>query len=116
MLEPLLERGLLISCPVVELELHCSARSAAEHRRVVRERQDAYGWVETTAAVTDLALDLQTRLIAVGQHRGPGPIDLLIAATAIVHDLTVLHHDADFDAIAGVSDLDSRWVVPRGSL
>jgi predicted nucleic acid-binding protein len=36
------------------------------------------------------------------QHRGPGPIDLLVAATAMHHSLTVLHIDNDFATIASV--------------
>jgi predicted nucleic acid-binding protein len=35
-------------------------------------------------------------------HRGPGVINLLVAATAIHHDLTVLHLDNDFPALARV--------------
>ena len=30
-------------------------------------------------------------------------------------DLTVLHYDADFEAIAGVTGQAHRWVVERGS-
>ena len=34
--------------------------------------------------------------------------DCVIAACAIRHDLEVLHHDRDFDALAGVSTLKAR--------
>jgi predicted nucleic acid-binding protein len=37
-------------------------------------------------------------------------VDCLIAASAIRHSLTVLHHDRDFDLIARVSPLQSRRV------
>ena len=30
--------------------------------------------------------------------------------------MTVLHHDADFDAIAAVTGQGVEWVVPRGAL
>ncbi|MET7932068.1 hypothetical protein [Streptomyces sp. NPDC005322] len=33
-------------------------------------------------------------------HRSAGPIDLLVAVTAAHHTLTVLHTDADVEAIA----------------
>jgi hypothetical protein len=36
------------------------------------------------------------------QHRGLGVLDLLVAATAVHHDLTVLHVDNDFTALARV--------------
>jgi len=34
--------------------------------------------------------------------------DCLIAACAIRHDLTVLHHDRDYSALAGVSPLKQK--------
>jgi hypothetical protein len=39
-----------------------------------------------------------------------------MAATAHRHQLTVLHYDSDFDVIADISDVGTRWVVPRDSL
>ena len=44
----------------------------------------------------------QYKLTQKGQHRGPGPIDLLICATAVHHGLTVLHVDSDFATVADV--------------
>jgi predicted nucleic acid-binding protein len=41
--------------------------------------------------------------------------DLLIAATAERHGVTVLHYDADYDLIAEVTGQLTQWVVPRGS-
>ena len=44
-------------------------------------------------------------------------IDLLIAATALVHDCEVLHYDSDFDLLADAEPaLRARWIVPRGSV
>ena len=39
-----------------------------------------------------------------GQHRAPSIPDLLIAATAELAKLTVLHVDKDFDLIAGITN------------
>ena len=39
--------------------------------------------------------------------------DCLIAACAIRHQLEVLHHDRDFDALARVSVLRARNIAPR---
>jgi len=36
------------------------------------------------------------------QHRGPGALDLLVAATAVHHDLTVMRVDNDFPALAPI--------------
>jgi len=44
----------------------------------------------------------QYKLTQKGQHRGPGPIDLLLCATAVHHGLTVLHVDRDFATVADV--------------
>lgn len=54
--------------------------------------KDAWRWVDTA----------QYKLTLKSQHRGPGPIDLLVAATAVHHDLTVLHVHNDFVTIASV--------------
>ncbi|ACU76238.1 conserved hypothetical protein [Catenulispora acidiphila DSM 44928] len=59
--------------------------------------KDAWRWVDT--AQYKLTLKSQHRK---SQHRGPGPIDLLVAATAVHHGLTVLHVDNDFVTIAFV--------------
>lgn len=40
-------------------------------------------------------------------------VDCLIAACAIRHDLTVLHHDRDYPALARVSALQHRPIPPR---
>ncbi|WP_035846577.1 PIN domain-containing protein [Kitasatospora azatica] len=44
----------------------------------------------------------QYKLTQKGQHRSAGAIDLLVCATAVHHDLTVLHVDDDFATVARV--------------
>ena len=56
-----------------------------------------------TPAIENHAVDVQLRLAESGQHRAPSIPDLLIAATAELAGLTVLHVDKDFDLIAGVT-------------
>ncbi|WP_432524480.1 PIN domain-containing protein [Kineococcus esterisolvens] len=56
---------------------------------------------------------MQERLTHRGWHRAPGPVDLLLAATAIEHELTLLHLDEDFELIARASSLQQERVVPR---
>ena len=51
-----------------------------------------------------------------GRHRSVGVADLLLAATAAIERLTVLHYDADFDLIAEITGQPTEWVVPRGSI
>lgn len=52
----------------------------------------AWRWVDTA----------QYKLTQRGQNRSAGPIDLLVCATAVHHDMTVLHTDNDFVAVASV--------------
>ncbi|WP_432571510.1 PIN domain-containing protein [Kineococcus sp. SYSU DK005] len=40
-------------------------------------------------------------------------MDLLLAATAIEHELTLLHLEKDFELIARVNSLPQERVVPR---
>lgn len=60
------------------------------------------------------ALDVQRQLARRGQHRRPLP-DLIIAATAELAGLTVLHYDHDFDLISDLTGQPTEWIVPRGT-
>lgn len=60
-------------------------------------------------AVFDEAVDLYRNARRLGLTIRSG-VDCLIAACAIRHGLTVLHHDRDFDLLARVSPLASRRV------
>ncbi|MCO7218765.1 PIN domain-containing protein [Klenkia sp. PcliD-1-E] len=70
-----------------------------------------------TDDVVEAAHALQRTLVERGAHRGPKVVDVVIAATALVHGAEVLHYDADYDLIAEAEPrLRTRWVVPRGSV
>ena len=56
-----------------------------------------------TPAIEDRAVDVLTLLADRGQHRAPSIPDLIIAATAELAGLTVLHLDKDFEVIAQVT-------------
>ena len=56
-----------------------------------------------TPAVEDRAVEILTLLADRGQHRAPSIPDLIIAATAELAGLTVLHLDKDFDVIAQIT-------------
>ncbi len=116
-LDPALAAGLLWSCPPVELEVLFSAQSAAEYATVRGDRSATYSHAALAPEVGVLALELQGSLASAGRLRAVGPIDLLVAATAVHHDLTVLHYDGDFELLAGADErVAQRWVVPRGSV
>jgi predicted nucleic acid-binding protein len=62
-----------------------------------------------TPPVFDQAIDLYRAARRAGLTIRSG-VDCLIAACAIRHSLTVLHHDRDFDLLAKVSALASRRI------
>jgi predicted nucleic acid-binding protein len=96
-----IERGLVRITTVTRLEVGYSARSAAQARAVFSRPPISAMPVEyLTPAIEDRALEIQQMLAGKGQHRAPSIPDLLIAATAELAGLTVLHLDKDFELIA----------------
>lgn len=70
-----------------------------------------------TEEVGTVAAELQVALAAQGKRDAVGVVDLLHAATAIVHDAVVVHYDADFELLGEVDGrLRHEWVVPKGSI
>lgn len=99
-----IERGLVRICTVTRLEVGYSARSANDHRSLLADPPIASMPVEyLTPKIEDRALELQSVLAERGQHRAPSVPDLLIAATAELTELTVLHVDKDFELIAEIT-------------
>lgn len=62
-----------------------------------------------TRQVFDDAVDLYRTSRRAGVTIRSG-VDCLIAACALRHSLTVLHHDRDFDLLATLSPLESRRI------
>lgn len=106
-------RGLLATCAMVEMELLFSARSPVDSDNI-RRRVRSFEWLTTPDDVWERATQVQCELIKRGEHRTVKIPDLLIAATAERHRVSVLHYDHDFDRIAAVTEQPTRWVVPRG--
>ena len=96
-----IERGLVRITTVTRLEVGYSARSAAQARAAFSTPPLSAMPVEyLTPVIEDRALEVQQMLAGKGQHRAPSIPDLLIAATAELAGLTVLHLDKDFELIA----------------
>ena len=101
--------GTLAVCPVGELEQLYSARSAADYDALKASLRSDFDVVAAPSDVFDRALALQQDL---GHHHGmwhrtPIP-DLLIAETALFHNLGVVHVDRDYGRIAEVRPLIAR--------
>jgi predicted nucleic acid-binding protein len=96
-----IDRGLVRISTVTRLEVGYSARTASDHRTLLMEPPMSSMPVEyLTPRIEDRAVELQLALAERGLHRAPSIPDLLIAATAELADLTVLHLDKDFELIA----------------
>lgn len=115
-LEEILSRDGAFTCPIVDLEMLYSARSPAEYELWRTDRHAGYESVPLTPRVGERALEVQGALAARSRHRGASIPDLLIAACAEAHGVTVLHYDADYDLIAEVTGQPVEWVVPRGTV
>jgi predicted nucleic acid-binding protein len=103
------------TCPIIDLEVLYSARSR-DYDKVAASRAAGYRHAGFTSEVADRARQLQAALARRSQHRGVGPADLLIAATAVQHDLVVLHYDRDFELLGRVCGVPQHPVVPFGSI
>jgi len=106
-----IERGLVRITTVTRLEIGYSARSGQDLRAGLRQPPVSAMPVEClTPAIEDRAVEVLTVLAHRGQHRAPSIPDLLIAATAELAGLTILHHDKDFDLIASITGQPSEWL------
>jgi predicted nucleic acid-binding protein len=98
------ERGLVRVATVTRLEVGYSARSGPELRAGLRQPPLSSMPVEyLTPAIEDRSLEILALLADRGQHRAPSIPDLIIAATAELAGLTVLHLDKDFEVIAAAT-------------
>jgi predicted nucleic acid-binding protein len=111
------EAGDIAACDMVALELLHSGRTPTEFA-AIEMGLAALPRAEMGTAVWGRACEVFRDLGA-----GPGMpqrsvkhADLLIAAAAEQAGMTILHYDADYDVIAGVTGQPTRWVAPRGSL
>jgi predicted nucleic acid-binding protein len=99
-----IDRGLVRISTVTRLEVGYSSRNGADLRTSSARMPLAAMPVEfMTPAIEQRAVEVQALLADRGQHRAASIPDLLVAATAELAGLTVLHLDKDFDLIAAVT-------------
>lgn len=106
--------GRLTRSTILDLEVGYSARTGeqwSEFQRIL----GAFSPVPTSEEDIGRALQIQG-LLAHGSQRGRKIPDLLIAAVAEAHAMTVLHYDRDFDLIASVTGQRCEWIVPAGTV
>jgi hypothetical protein len=100
---------------MTDLEIFYSAKSHSALLEVIDERQAGFRLVDTRQEDWDRAVEVMVQLAAKGRHRSVGIPDLLIAAVAERHGLTLVHYDSDFDHVAEVTGQTTRWLAPQGT-
>lgn len=96
-----IQRGLVRVCTVTRLEVGFSARSGEDLRSSMDRPPLSVMPVEfLTPSIEDRAVQVQAALADRGHHRAASIPDLIVAATAELARLTVLHVDKDFELIA----------------
>ncbi len=110
-------RGLVRIGTVTRLEIGFSARTGNELRTSAGRPPLSSMPVEyLTPSIEDRAVAVQAALADRGQHRAASIPDLLLAATAELAQLLVLHVDRDFELIAQLTGQPvERLSLPVGS-
>ncbi|MFI9270312.1 PIN domain nuclease [Kitasatospora sp. NPDC052896] len=105
--------GLIATCPITELEFFHSARTAADRARGIEDVRPLFSWVPVDDRAYDRAWQVQDVLTKRGLHRSAGAVDLVVAATAELQGLALLHRDHDFECVAGVTGQALQWYGPE---
>jgi predicted nucleic acid-binding protein len=88
------------SCHPQRAEFLRTARSTSEYDEIAEMFAELYPDVPVPKNAGRWISSVQYSMARAGEHRGAGPVDLIIAATAAHHGLTVLHDDADYRTVA----------------
>ena len=88
------------SCYPQRAEFLYSARSRREYDEIAEMFTDLYPDASVPKNAGRWVGAVQHRMAQAGEHRSASAVDLIIAATAAHHGLTVLHDDADYRAVA----------------
>jgi predicted nucleic acid-binding protein len=114
-LEPLVARGLVATCGVVDLELFGRVADADDRAQIAATRAAAFHWLPTTDDDLRRALEVQALVAAGHTPQRAGWPPLVVAAVAERHGHVVLHSSPDFDGITKVTGQTVEWVGKAGS-
>lgn len=95
-----LDAAAIASCYPQRTEFLYSARTGAEHNEITEMFGDLYPDVSVPKNAGRWIASVQHQMAQAGEHRSASAVDLMIAATAAHHGLTVLHDDADYRTVA----------------
>jgi predicted nucleic acid-binding protein len=88
------------SCYPQRTEFLYSARDATEYDEITEMFGDLYPDVAVPKNAGRWIAGVQRQMARAGEHRSASAVDLMIAATAAHHGLTVLHDDSDYRTVA----------------
>jgi predicted nucleic acid-binding protein len=107
----------IATCSPVMLEILHSERNIREFRDR-RRKLEVLDRAEVNQSVFDRAVDVYEQLASKGgaHQRQVTHTDLIIAASAELSGMRILHYDNDFEVIAEITGQPTKWLVPRGSV
>lgn len=108
--------GVVAVCSPIEAEVLFTARGRDDYHRISEHLRTSVGWVPMPDDVWGRVRAVQDQLAERSRHRSASVVDLLVAATAEMWGLTVLHYDRDFETIATVTGQPVEWLAKPGSL
>ena len=113
--EALLVEGRLAACQMTALEY---LNNAPDPRWYESLWGALHGqrWIDVTTEAMDRALEVHRKMAVTSQHRNFRLPDLIIAATAELNGVTVLHYDEDYERIAKITGQPVEWIASKGSL
>ena len=88
------------SCYPQRTEFLHTARNRSEYDEITEMFGDLYPDVSVPKNAGRWIASVQHHMAMAGEHRSASAVDLMIAATAAHHGLTVLHDDADYRTVA----------------
>jgi predicted nucleic acid-binding protein len=95
-----IDAGSIASCYPQRAEFRYSARDGREYDEISEMFTDHYPDVSVPKSAGRWIDTVQRRMTLSGEHRSASAVDLMIAATAAHHGLTVFHDDADYRTVA----------------
>jgi predicted nucleic acid-binding protein len=88
------------SCYPQRTEFLYTARGRAEYDEITEMFDDLYPDVSVPKNAGRWIASVQHHMAMAGEHRSASAVDLMIAAAAAHHGLTVLHDDAGYRTVA----------------
>jgi predicted nucleic acid-binding protein len=111
------EEGRIAVCDQVAMEVLFSTRDADDFR-ATEDALLACPWMPIEPGDWAEARRVFRALADQGplHHRQVKIPDLLIAAVAARHEMTLVHYDGDYDVIAKITGQPTRWAAAPGSV